>query len=115
MNDLENLKRTVQLIKELQEIGYLSVDKEKSKGEYKNILGQKILIVELLENSPGLFSILSNGEKKVNPRVREIGEELFNIGGFELMQKAYYEVIKPFGVHGQSLSYAWESIGGWQN
>jgi hypothetical protein len=95
------------LIKEAIEIGMQDVDKEKSKGGFQNI-----------EVKPGksLFYIVqSNGESIPNPRIKEIGLKLHQLGGLQLMQQAYYEIIKPFGSHGPNLKWAWSNVGNWQN
>lgn len=94
------------LIKEAIEIGMQDVDKEKSKGGFH------------IEVKPGksLFHIVqSNGESIPNPRIKEIGLKLHQLGGLQLMQQAYYEIIKPFGSHGPNLKWAWSNVGNWQN
>lgn len=103
------------LIKEAIEIGMQDVDKEKSKGGFPNMFGQWIPNIEV---KPGksLFNIVqSNGESIPNPRIKEIGLKLHQLGGLQLMQQAYYEIIKPFGIHGPNLKWVWSNVGNWQN
>ena len=104
------------LIKEAIEIGLQDVDMENSKGGSQNMFGQYIPREIELKPGKSLFHIVRSGSDSVpNPRIREIGLKLHQLGGLELMQVAYYEIIKPFGSHGPMLKYAWSNVGYWQN
>lgn len=102
MNELI-LNRVIRMIKEIHEIGFKNIDMEEfNKGNIK-----------LINEDIGLFCIDKNGT--FHPRIIEIGKELNKIGGIQLMQDAYYEIINPFQSHGPILKWAWGGIGDWQN
>jgi hypothetical protein len=76
------------------------------------------LVIELIaigQNSDfvsdpgGIFN--KNGQHK---RAREIGATLNVMGGFKLMQAAYYRVTATLGpTRARSLEFAWAYIGDW--
>ena len=114
MRSEEELFKVVRLVKEAIEIGNSYIDKEKSvgfDGNYPNIV--------LKENMPDFLYIetknIEKGTKDVfHPRIKEIGKELSEIGGLELMQQAYYEIKKHFGKYGSILKYVWDGVGPWR-
>lgn len=113
MRNQEELNRVIKLINEMIEIGLTAVDQEKSKGSYKNFLGQEIKNIVLKSNSPGVYYLQQSGPKVLHPRVKEIGQELYNMGGRDLMAKAYYEITNQFGKEGLGLKVHWLGIGNW--
>lgn len=98
----QTLQKVVSLIKEAHQIGFQALDMD----EFQK--GKVIL------NSKG-FGVFCDSTGELHPRLREIGEELNKIGGIQLMQEAYYEIIKPFGSHGPNLKGAWHGVGNWLN
>jgi len=85
----ETLKKVIRLIKDSQKIAQELIDEGKAEDIF------------FIDDEP-------------NPRIIEIGEELSNIGGIDLMQEAYYEIIKPFGSNGPNLKWAWNNVGNWR-
>ncbi|MDN3687233.1 hypothetical protein [Cyclobacterium jeungdonense] len=101
------------LIKEAIEIGMKDVDLEKSKGGYQNMLGQGIPNIVMKPGRSLFYIVQSNGDEIPNSRIKEIGLKLHQFGGLQLMQQAYYDIIKPFGGHGPNLKWVWENVGNW--
>ena len=103
------------MIKEAIKIGMQDVDQEKSIGGFKNMSGEFIPNIEVKPNREIFFIVESSGDPIPNPRIKEIGIKFHQLGGLELMQEAYYEITKSFGIHGPNLKYAWINVGDWRN
>lgn len=81
----------------------------------------RLLTAELINigRSDGFLSLKPGGkfgEDMRHMRAREIGSQLDQIGGFELMQAVALEVtgfLDPASGRGRELEVAWNGIGGW--
>ena len=118
MQSQEQLNKIAKLIIEAQDIGFQSFDKgEKSMRIKKE--GPGVFYVRSTgkeEEGHGAFFERSTGKVKEvpNPRVIEIGKELYQIGGLRLMQEVFYEIVRPFGPLGTNLKWVWDGVGDWQ-
>jgi hypothetical protein len=72
-------------------------------------------LIEIGKNSNFIsFSGDAFDENGYHIRTREIGKELYKIGGMPLMQAVFYRVLKHLGpCAGRALEFAWSYIGDW--
>jgi hypothetical protein len=57
---------------------------------------------------------LNNEWKKIDSRLYNIGQELYDKGGMNLMRKVYDRVYKKGRLTGRYLERAWDGIGEWR-
>ena len=86
--------------------------------EFNSLIKELIRIGEDVENpaycSTGYLRDRETAEECRNPRAREIGRRLNEMGGFEMMSKASDRVEKALGSLAiQELSWAWHKVGDW--
>lgn len=107
MNENQFTEKVNQLTKEIIDIGEKYADKTKDFEITKNMFGQTMRIVDILDGYSAFHENDSKGNSFPNPRVIEIGNELYRLGGIELMNFVYNNVKYQFGREGVNLSVAW--------
>jgi|GEM_PF-3620609 len=77
--------------------------------QYKHRLDEAFFVSAILPLLPDW----RHEERDTSDKIRSLGEEANEIGGFEMMRRIHYTVYRSNNLLGQYLSAAWDNVGRW--
>lgn len=110
---METVSNDTKLLIELFFIGDENIDNDKTISGI-DINGIPWRDIKFQGKQQPFYKIDVNGISYPNPRVIEIGKELYKLGGISMMERIYHNIKSLYGVYGSNLSKVWDKrVGEW--